>query len=102
MSWPVLLNAEAEKDLTAARDWYDQKRPQLGDEFLDEIAIAIQQLESAPELERLYFRNFRRVLLRRFPYKLFYQIIGDRVIVFRVLHAKQSHERGLIKSERPT
>jgi toxin ParE1/3/4 len=97
MSWLVLLHTEAEKDLIAARDWYDQKRPQLGDEFLDEVAIAIQQLENAPEREGLYFHNFRRVLLRRFPYKLFYQVIGDRVIVFRVLHAKQSHERGLTK-----
>jgi len=42
MSWCVLLHAEAEKDLIAARDWHDQKRPQLGDEFLDEVAIAIQ------------------------------------------------------------
>ena len=97
MSWQVLLHAEAEKDLIAARDWYDQKRPQLGDEFLDEVAIAIRQLETTPERERLYFLNFRRLLLRRFPYKLFYQVIGDRVIIFRALHAKQSHERGLPK-----
>ena len=95
MSWLVLLHAEAEKDLITARDWYDQKRPQLGDEFLDEIAVAIHQLESDPERERPYFRSFRRVLLRRFPYKLFYQVTSDRVIIFRVLHAKQSHERKL-------
>jgi toxin ParE1/3/4 len=97
MSWQVLLHAEAEKDLIAARDWYDQKRPQLGDEFLDEVAIAIRQLENAPERERLYFLNFRRELVRRFPFKLFYQVIGDRVIILRVLHAKQSHERSLPK-----
>ena len=95
MSWQVLLHAEAEKDLIAARDWYDRKCPQLGDEFLDEVAIAIRQLENAPERERLYFLNFRRVLLRRFPFKLFYQVIGDRVVILRVLHAKQSHERSL-------
>jgi len=31
------------------------------------------------------------VLLRRFPYKIFYQVIGERVVIFRVIHAKQNH-----------
>jgi toxin ParE1/3/4 len=50
-------------------------------------------LERDPERERLYYLNFRRVRLRRFPYKIFYQILGGRIVVFRVLHAKQDHER---------
>jgi plasmid stabilization system protein ParE len=91
MSWLLLVRQNAERDLANARDWYDKRRPGLGDEFLDEIALALRELEEHPESPRLYFLNFRRVLLRRFPYKIFYQVIGDRVIVFRVLHAKQEH-----------
>ena len=49
-------------------------------------------MEQNPERPRLYYRNFRRVLLRRFPYKLFYQMIGPRIVIFRVLHAKQDHQ----------
>ena len=41
------------------------------------------------------YRSFRRVLLQRFPYKVFYQIIGERVVIFRVLDAKQEHGRKL-------
>ena len=93
MSWIVLVRAAAARDLEAARDWYERKMPGLGREFLDEFATAMQALEQDPERERLYYRNFRRVLFRRFPYKIFYQIIGARVVVFRVLHAKQDHER---------
>jgi plasmid stabilization system protein ParE len=29
--------------------------------------------------------------VRRFPYKVFYLIEGNRIIVFRVLHHKQDH-----------
>lgn len=93
MKWLLFLRPEAERDLTGARDWYDQKRAGLGDEFLDAVALAMRELAHDPELHRLYFRNFRRVLLRRFPYKIFYQVIGHRVVIFRVLHAKQAHER---------
>lgn len=91
MSWLVLVRPAADNDLAAARDWYEQRRVGLGDEFLDEIALAIQELEQGPLHPRLYYRNFRRVLLRRFPYKIFYQVIGDRIVIFRVLHTKQEH-----------
>ncbi len=94
MSWIVLVRAEAEGDLEMAREWYEQKRSGLGGgEFLDEFAAAMRALELNPEREHLYHGNFRRVLFRRFPYKIFYQVIGERVVVFRVLHAKQDHER---------
>ena len=96
MSWIVLVRAEAERDLEAARDWYERKMPGLGREFLDQFATAMQALEQDPERERLYYRNFRRVLFRRFPYKIFYQLIGAHVVVFRVLHAKRDHERKIL------
>ena len=95
MTWILLVRPEAEQDLAAARDWYDRKHAGLGDEFIDAAAAAIRELENDPERARFYFLNFRRVLLRRFPYKVFYQIIGERVIVFRVLHAREDHARGL-------
>jgi plasmid stabilization system protein ParE len=95
VKWVVFIRPGAERDLVAARDWYDAIDPKLGDRFLDEVAEAMVLLESDPEIQSFYYLNFRRVLLRRFPYKLFYQVIGGRVIVFRILHAKQCHEWGL-------
>ena len=85
----LFLRPEAEQDLAAARDWYDQKQVGLGDEFLNAIALALSELAQTPERHRYYHRNFRRVLLRRFPYKIFYQVIGERIVVFRVLHGKR-------------
>ena len=95
MKWLLLVRPEAERDLAAARDWYEQKSAGLGDEFLDSVAGALRELERNAERSRLYYRNFRRVLLRRFPYKIFYHVIAQRVVIFRVLHAKQDHPRGL-------
>ena len=95
MNWQLLVRPEAEQDLAKARDWYGKKRANLGDELLDEMAVALRELASDPTLNRVYFRNFRRTLVRRFPYKIFYQVIGHRVVVFRVLHAKQEHRASL-------
>ncbi len=95
MSWLVLVRPEAERDLATACAWYEQRRAGLGDEFLDEVAEAMRGLEREPERPRLYFRDFRRVQLRRFPFKIFYQVVGKRVVVFRVLHARREYETSL-------
>jgi len=58
-------------DIEAARRWYEQQRPGLGNEFLDEITRAIRLLEEHPERRPFYYLGFRRILTRRFPYKLF-------------------------------
>jgi len=91
MKWLLLIRPRAESDLMSARDWYEQKSEALAQAFLDEVTGEFQELVKQPELPRLYFLNFRRILLRRFPYKIFYQVVGQRVIVFRVLHVKQAH-----------
>lgn len=95
MSWLLLVRPRAELDLAEARDWYEQQVPELGVDFLHEVAKVMTLLATDPERPPLYYRGFRRVLLRRFPYKVFYRVEGDRVIVFRVLHGRRDHPRWL-------
>jgi toxin ParE1/3/4 len=92
VNWHVIIRPNAEADLQEACSWYESQRAGLGDEFLDEVRRAVGLLETDPERRPLYYRDFRRLLTRRFPYKLFYRIEGDRVIVFRILHAKRKHQ----------
>jgi plasmid stabilization system protein ParE len=93
--FPIIIRPKAEADLHDARHWYDLQRPGLGDEFLDEIELAIERLAKNPESRPIYHNGFRRLLTRRFPYKLFYRVENGRVIVFRILHAKRDHRRWL-------
>ena len=92
MNWRVIIRPNAEADLREARSWYESRRAGLGDELLDEVRRAVRLLETEPERRPFYYRDFRRLLTRRFPYKLFYRTEGDRVIVFRILHAKRKHQ----------
>ena len=92
MNRRVILRPNAESDLQEARAWYEAQRAGLGDELLDDVRRAVRRLETDPERRPFYYRDFRRLLTRRFPYKLFYCVEGDRVIVFRILHAKRNHQ----------
>ena len=95
MKCSVIIRPGAEADLQAVKQWYEERRAGLGVEFVVAVRAAIRGLRENPERFPVYYRGFRRVLLRRFPYKIFYRKEGDRVIVFRVLRASQDHTRHL-------
>ncbi|HEV2436364.1 MAG TPA: type II toxin-antitoxin system RelE/ParE family toxin [Verrucomicrobiae bacterium] len=93
MRWRAIIRPNAEADVREAWLWYESQRAGLGDELLIDIRAAIRRLESDPENRPFYYRDFRRLLTRRFPYILFYRVEGERVIVFLILHAKREHRR---------
>jgi plasmid stabilization system protein ParE len=87
----LLLRPRAEADFEKARDWYEEKCPGLGDRFLDAVAAAMRNLKADPLLYREYYRGFRRALTPTFPYKIFFRVEHERIVVFRILHARQDH-----------
>jgi len=95
VSEQVTIRPAAHLDLREARDWYDRRRVGLGNEFLLAVADAMLAIEEAPHRPPIYYRDFRRILTDRFPYKIFYRVEGQAVIVYRVLHGAQDHTREL-------
>jgi len=95
MNLPVTIRHEAEADIVKAALWYDTRQSGLGVEFLAAVRVAITQATERP-LSGLLLRrkpHVRRVLTPRFPYRVFYLIRGDRVIVFAVLHGHRDEKR---------
>ena len=91
MNWPVIVRPRAQADLEGAKQWYENRRAALGVELVLEVRAALAALREKPERYPVYYRGFRRVLLKRFPYKLFYRVEAERVIIFRILHTRQDH-----------
>ena len=98
MKWRVLIRPRAETDLTTAQNWYEKQKSGLGSEFREEISQCVRILEEHPERRPIYYRDFRRLLTRRFPYRIFYRIEGKVVVVFRVLHVRRDYPRQLGRS----
>jgi toxin ParE1/3/4 len=97
VTWRIIVRPRAEADLQRAWEYYEGEQAGLGDAFLGELRLLVQSLAHHPERAPYYYRGFRRLLAARFPYQIFYRIAGNRVIVFRVLHAKQDHRQQLAR-----
>jgi len=93
MTYDLTVHALAMSDLAEAQDWYERQQPGLGDELMAEVSEAFARLETSPEAFPIYYRGLRRLLMRRFPYKVFYRVEQAQVIVFRVLHTSRDHRR---------
>ncbi|MCX6957978.1 MAG: type II toxin-antitoxin system RelE/ParE family toxin [Verrucomicrobiae bacterium] len=87
----MTLRQMARLELSEAKLWYDSQLPGLGEIFLKEADKVLKKLEDSPEIFPLYYRGFRRLMMHRFPYKIFFRVNKNRVIIFRVLHTKRDH-----------
>ena len=54
--------------------WYHEQRPGLGHELQQEFFDHLIKLQTQPAQYPLVFDRFRRILLKRFPYKIVYSI----------------------------
>ncbi len=91
------LRLKAERDIVVARQWYDQERPSLGTEFLDEVFSAIRNVVSTPFQYPLVYRETRRALLRHFPFAIYFRTSVNTVVVVGVLHTHRNPRKWQIR-----
>ncbi|HXE55808.1 MAG TPA: type II toxin-antitoxin system RelE/ParE family toxin [Tepidisphaeraceae bacterium] len=85
----VIIRHQAEVDITDAALFYERQRAGLGHEFLSEINSALASAAENPFRYPCFRRRpeVRRILAKRFPYRLFFVRRPGAIVVFRVLHA---------------
>jgi len=77
---------EVEDDAISGFSWYETKSPGLGDEFLRMFYACAGDIPHHPFLSRKVHNEFRRCLLRRFPYAIYFVIKDDQIIVTGLFH----------------
>jgi toxin ParE1/3/4 len=94
MNHRLIIRPEAEADMAKAVVWYEDRERGLGLGLLSEFRAAIERVLQRPEA----FTRVReqpaihRILVRRFPYRIFYILTPDTVVVFAILHAARHEE----------
>jgi toxin ParE1/3/4 len=86
MTYVLRFLPEVETDVLNGRAWYEDKSSGLGEEFLRVFYACSQELTRNPMVHQMVHRDFRRCLLRRFPYAVYFRVEDDRVVVFGVFH----------------
>ena len=93
MNYRLVVRPETEADIDEVFRWYEGQRPGLGRRFLSEVETALESLREYPTSYQIIHEQVRRILLNRFPYALFYRIVGDSNLVFACLHVSRDPQR---------
>jgi len=73
--------------------WYEEQSPGLGAEYLRAVEIGIASAGRHPLIYAAVYRSVRRILLRRFPFALFFVVKDDAVVILACLHGKRHPDR---------
>jgi len=86
VNYQVRLRPELLADASAAYQWYEAQATGLGDEFLRSFYASVAVAGRNPVIFKKTYTDFRRILLRRFPYALYYRIENEAVVFFLLFH----------------
>ncbi|MBV5272740.1 MAG: type II toxin-antitoxin system RelE/ParE family toxin [Lamprocystis purpurea] len=93
MAAELVIAPEVAQDIAEAYGWYEGRRCGLGEEFLSCVDARIQAICRMPEINARVHKEYRRALVRRFPYAVFYEYVADTVTVFCIFHTARSPEK---------
>jgi plasmid stabilization system protein ParE len=85
----TVLDPEAALDIENAARWYEQQQAGLGVDFVLAVDACLDEIESAPLSFQKVHGEVRRWFLSRFPYSVYFEIVGGQIEILAVFHGKQ-------------
>ena len=85
----LILLLQADIDIQSAFARYEEYQPGRGEIFIRQLDAALTLLREHPEAAPIYGGPYRRLLIREFPFGVFYQSQPSRIIVAAVMDLRQ-------------
>jgi plasmid stabilization system protein ParE len=86
----IIVCSAAEIDYTESLRWYAQRNTKAANDFETEFDLALQQIMANPERFPACDDRHRYFLLRRFPFRIIYRLLGDEIIIIAAAHYSRS------------
>jgi len=84
----VIVLEEASEDLEAGRSFYDEREAGVGRYFLDCLMSDLESLRLYAGIHSTHF-GFHRLLSRRFPFAIYYDVTDDLARVAAILDMRR-------------
>ena len=88
----IYYSGESIEDLSAIAKHYEEIGTSLKVRFQEALSKAETDLLRNPfAFSKVSFNDFRRILLKKFSYKVIYRVESEKIHVFAVLHQARSN-----------
>ncbi|MDB6138416.1 MAG: hypothetical protein JWO94_1488 [Verrucomicrobiaceae bacterium] len=76
--------------IQTAYEFYESCQPGRGDVFMCGLDIALKHLSNFPEMGPVSHGSYRRLLLHKFRFGIFYTLEGRRIIISGIMDLRQA------------
>jgi len=90
-TYTIRYSEESIEDLTAIAKHYAEISTALKDKL--KVAILkteVDLLRNPFAFSKVSFKDFRRIIIKNFPYKILYRVENNEILVFAILHQARS------------
>ena len=84
--YQLIIRPHAVEMAENAYQWYEEQQTGLGDLFMSELDSCYDKIEVWPISYNIIRKDFRQIVLKRFPFVIVYKIVQERVVVYSVFH----------------
>ena len=88
----LILLLQADHDIQTAFNRYEEFQARRGEVFMRCLDAALTLLRQHPEVAPAYGGRYRRMLIRDFPYGIFYEVQPKRILVGAIMDLRQDPE----------
>jgi plasmid stabilization system protein ParE len=69
-----ILSTRAQKEITQAWEWYEERQQTLGDRFIKEVINKLRLIEQNPERYPTRYKSYKETSVNVFPFVIIYRI----------------------------
>jgi plasmid stabilization system protein ParE len=85
----IILHPGAEEDYVEAFAWYFERATTVAYDFEHEVERALRLAAQNPLRWPKFDDVRRRIILRKFPYSIIYEIMDSRIVILAVAHGRR-------------
>jgi hypothetical protein len=85
----VVVVEDAAQDLESGRRFYDSREPGVGDYFVESLLSDLSSLSLYSGIHPIHF-GYYRMLSKRFPFGIYYEIESDTAYVYAILDMRRN------------
>jgi plasmid stabilization system protein ParE len=92
MNFRIEYDKSVETEVREILDWYKEKSASLALNFLYQLKIAEKNLLLNPFAFRVVsIHGIRRIVLKKFPYKVYFRENNDIIFILAIIHQSRSN-----------
>ncbi len=84
----VVVLEDAAEDMESGRQFYESRESGVGDYFIESILSDLSSLALYSGIHPVHF-GFHRMLSKRFPFGIYYQVESDTAYVYAILDMRR-------------